>query len=160
MELLYNLERFIDAQNRTLGFGKSCRSVYAQVLEEVVQGEKYSHWIWFVFPQLVGLGYSRKCAYYGISCRDETAAYWENPILGERSRGISSALLNERNKSAVEILGHIDAQNVNSCMTLFDIMSSNDVFDKVLTKYYRGDCCKKTLSILQNGVNRVLDRFL
>lgn len=153
MELLYHLERFIDAQNRELGFGELRRSVYAQALGEIMQGEKSSHWIWFVFPQLVGLGHSRRCAYYGISCRDEAAAYLENPILGERLREISLALLNVRNKSAVEILGYIDAQKVNSCMTLFDIVSPNDVFDKVLAKYYKGGRCLMTLSILQNGVN-------
>ena len=97
-----------------------------------------SHWIWYIFPQLRGIGHNR-VEFQGIVDRKEAEAYLAHPILGPRLREISKALLANTNKSAVAILGEIDAQKVKSCMTLFDCISPNDIFSDVLDSFYNGE---------------------
>ena len=134
----YELSRFLRAQGYE-------RNGYNDALQEVVDGHKYGHWIWYIFPQVKGLGHSDYSEYYGIGSKKEAAAYLKNDILGKRLREISSALLQVQGKTAVEIFGHTDAMKVKSCMTLFDIVSPHDIFERVLEKYYDGQRCKLTL---------------
>ena len=131
----FDLERFVDAQNM----------VYDIALQEIKNGHKRGHWIWFVFPQIKGLGHSYNSEYYGISGTIEAKAYLEHPLLGTRLREISQAMLDCGNPSADDILGFPDVLKVRSCMTLFDMVSPNDIFKQVLDKYYEGKPCDKTL---------------
>lgn len=137
-ERCYYLERFLMAHKYN----------YENALREITDGRKRSHWIWFIFPQLAVLGRSANAKYYGISGHDEAKAYLDHPILGARLREISMALLQHRGKSAVDILGDIDAVKVRSCMTLFDTVSPDDIFQKVLDAFYDGTRDKKTLDYL------------
>lgn len=131
----YDLERYVDAQNM----------VYDIALQEIKNGHKRGHWIWFVFPQIKGLGHSYNSEYYGISGTKEAKAYLDHPILGTRLREISQAMLDCGNPSADDILGFPDVLKVRSCMTLFDMVSPDDIFKQVLDKYYEGKPCDKTL---------------
>ena len=136
--VVFDLERFVKAQDTEL-------SSYSDALSEIKQGHKTSHWIWYVFPQIKGLGHSYRSEYFGISCKEEAESYLSHPVLGKRLREITQALLESDNPSAYNILGHHDAVKVQSCMTLFDIISPNDVFNDVLWKYYEGKRCEKTV---------------
>ena len=131
----YDLERYVDAQNM----------VYDIALQEIKNGHKRGHWIWFVFPQIKGLGHSYNSEFYGISGTKEAKAYLEHPLLGTRLREISQAMLDCGNPSADDILGFPDVLKVRSCMTLFDMVSPDDIFKQVLDKYYEGKPCDKTL---------------
>lgn len=131
----YDLERFIEAQEMN----------YAQALREIKEGEKRGHWIWYIFPQIKGLGHSYNSEFYGISSKEEAKAYLEHPVLGKRLREITQALLDCNNRSADDILGFPDVLKVRSCMTLFDLVLPNDIFNDVLYKYYEGQRCDKTI---------------
>jgi len=131
----YDLERFVEAQNM----------VYDMALQEIKNGQKRGHWIWFVFPQIKGLGHSYNSEFYGISGTKEAKAYLEHPLLGARLREITQAILDCGNPSADDILGFPDVLKVRSCMTLFDMVSPNDIFKQVLDKYYDGKPCDKTI---------------
>lgn len=131
----YDLERFLKAQE----------IVYPQALKEIKEGKKQSHWIWYVFPQIKGLGHSYNSEFYGISSQEEAKAYLEHPVLGARLREITQALLDCGNPSADDILGFPDVLKVRSCMTLFDLVSPNDIFNKVLFRFYESQKCDKTL---------------
>ena len=131
----YDLERFVEAQEM----------VYDMALREIKEGQKRGHWIWFIFPQIKGLGHSYNSEYYGISGTKEAKAYLEHPLLGARLREISQAMLDCVNPSADDILGFPDVLKVRSCMTLFDMVSPNDIFKQVLDKYYEGKLCDKTI---------------
>lgn len=135
---VHNLERFVDAQER----------MYETALAEVKSGKKLSHWIWYIFPQLKGLGMSGNSHYYGIDDINEARAYIEHPILGTRLREITSVYLKISGKNAQDIFGHLDAMKVRSCMTLFNEVSEDDLFRKVIDRYYSGCSDEKTLSIL------------
>lgn len=136
-----DIERFVIAQGVEY-------AGYAQALAEIQGGRKYDHWIWYIFPQLRALGRSHNARFYGIADRTEAAAYLAHPLLGARLREISRALLEHSGKSAVSILGHIDALKVCSCMTLFDYLAPNDVFAEVLAAFYEGQRCPLTLELL------------
>ncbi len=137
-EVDYDLERFIKAQD-------SGWATYSEALSEIKEGHKRGHWIWYVFPQIKGLGHSYNSEFYGISGKDEAKAYLEHPVLGKRLRDITKALLECLNPSAYNILGFPDVLKVQSCMTLFDLVSPNDIFNDVLDKYYEGKRCEKTI---------------
>ena len=123
----FNLNRFLEAQEDS----------YAQALSEIQAGRKESHWIWYIFPQLVGLGHSHNAVYYGISGVEEAQAYLEHPLLGARLIEISNALLIHKNKSIEQILGSIDALKLKSCMDLFaSLPKSDSVFDEVIGQFY------------------------
>lgn len=136
-----DVKRFLEAQNREY-------AGYKQALEEVRGGEKHGHWIWYVFPQVKGLGYSEMANYYGIKDREEGEDYLLHPTLNDRIHEISKALLQHEGKTAVEIFGGLDAMKVKSSMTLFDELSPNDVFAKVLDAFYDGERDEKTLMLL------------
>lgn len=122
------LERFVEAQE----------GMYKLALSEIEEGEKIRHWIWYIFPQLSILGKSQFAKFYGISGLDEAKAYLNHPILGERLREITKALLKHKGKDTVEIFGETDAKKVRSCMTLFSEVSPNDIFDEVIVAFYGG----------------------
>lgn len=123
----YDLNRFILAQENT----------YDQALREIQAGRKESHWIWYIFPQLVGLGHSHNAVYYGIRGVDEAQAYLEHPVLGPRLIEISRALLKHKNQPIGQMLGSIDAMKCRSCMELFQGLPGADpVFGEVLSQFY------------------------
>ena len=130
-----SLERFVVAQEL----------MYPRALEEVKNGRKVTHWIWYIFPQLKGLGHSNKSIYYGLDGIDEARAYLAHPVLGARLREITTAVL-QSDKSADEIFGGIDTIKLRSCMTLFNEVAEDDLFTKVLEKHFEG---KKDLQTLQ-----------
>ena len=134
-EANYDLERFIEAQKYD----------YDGALREIKNGLKQGHWIWYIFPQIKGLGHSYNSEFYGISSKEEAKAYLEHPVLGSRLREITQAFLDYNNKTADDILGFPDVLKVRSCMTLFDLVSPNDIFNDVLYKYYEGQRCDKTI---------------
>jgi len=128
------LVRFLDAQNQ----------VYLKALAEARNGRKETHWMWFVFPQLTGLGTSDASKYYGIADLDEAAAYLAHPVLGKHLIEISEAVLAIQGKTATDIFGTPDDLKLRSCMTLFAMVSGADpVFQKVLDRYFNGlsDSC-------------------
>ncbi len=140
----YNLERFKQAQA-----SEYCG--YATALKEIRNGRKESHWIWYIFPQLKGLGCSYNSNYYGIECLDEAKAYLNDETLGKRLREISQALLEHANQlSAYDIFGGLDAMKVKSCMTLFDLVAPNDVFASVLDTFFNGKRDGKTIGKIKN----------
>ena len=145
------LERFLMAQNNRLGVG------YSQALEEVKNGKKEGHWIWYIFPQLKRLGTSRKGIFFGIWNREEAIFYLNHPILGERLREISGELLKNKELQPDQIFGERDALKVQSCMTLFDDISPDDVFAKVLDAFYGGEKCLDTMAFLDREKNPVVD---
>jgi uncharacterized protein (DUF1810 family)/ADP-ribosylglycohydrolase len=138
----FDLDRFLQAQNFT----------YATAFQEIHNGQKRSHWIWYIFPQLAGLGYSANSQYYGISGMEEATAYILHPILGARLKEITAALLKHQGTPAINILGKIDALKVRSCMTLFDAVSPNGIFREALNAFYDGEPDEGTLSLLQHQV--------
>ncbi len=137
-EVVYDLDRFVNAQD-------SETYTYADALNEIKEGHKQGHWIWYVFPQIKGLGHSYRSEFYGIASKEEASVYLKHPVLGKRLRDITCALLDSNNPSAFNILGFPDVLKVQSCMTLFDLVSPNDIFNDVLEKYYEGKRCEKTM---------------
>ena len=126
------LERFVEAQETN---GK-----YQQALVELEHGHKTTHWIWYVFPQLKGLGHSAYAQYYGIADADEASAYLAHPLLDSRLREAAHAVLTHGGKDIEAVMGgHIDTLKLRSSMTLFDAVCPNDVFGKVLDTFYKGN---------------------
>lgn len=134
-----DLDRFLAAQE----------GVYSQALAELKAGRKRSHWMWFVFPQIDGLGRSPTARRYAIRSLAEAGAYLRHPVLGHRLRECAEALLVVEGRSATEILGHPDDLKLRSSMTLFARASGpGSVFDRVLDRYYLGRPDDLTLRIL------------
>ena len=133
------LERFVEAQKRD----------YKTALKEVQSGKKETHWIWYVFPQMLGLGRSCYANLYGIKNKDEAEEYLKHKVLGKRLREVTNALLEQEGKAADEIFGYPDTMKVKSSMTLFDSISPDDIFAQVLDKFYEGKRCKLTLEMLK-----------
>ena len=130
----YNLERFITAQN----------FFYKKALEEVKNGKKYNHWMWFIFPQIEGLGMSSISKKYSIKNHQEAKEYLNHNILGKRLIKITNTLMKIENKSARNIFGYPDDLKLKSSMTLFKIISNNKLFSDVLVKYFNGEICEYT----------------
>ena len=136
-----SLNRFTEAQERT----------YAIALEEIKRGEKQSHWMWYIFPQLRGLGRSPMAHTYGISGLEEARAYLAHPVLSARLTEISEALL-QHQKAPEAIFGEIDAMKLRSSMTLFALVSeSGSVFHQVLQQFYNGEMDRKTLELVNKN---------
>ena len=133
-----SLERFLRAQLWD----------YETALKEISAGCKMSHWMWYIFPQMRGLGRSENAIYYGIKDLEEAREYLNHPVLGARLREITTAFLQLSGVSAREVLGHTDAMKMLSCMTLFNMVSPNDIFQQVIEKYYNGREDRRTLSLL------------
>jgi uncharacterized protein (DUF1810 family) len=124
-----DLERYVEAQ----------RGVHDRVLAELRGGLKTGHWIWFIFPQLAGLGRSEMSRRYAISSLDEARAYLAHPVLGPRLRECAATILATEGRTADQILGAVDAMKVRSCMTLFHRAAPDDpVFGRVLERFYGG----------------------
>lgn len=125
------LERFIKAQD--------LYGTYETALQEMKDGQKRSHWIWFIFPQLKGFGHSYNSRYYSIDGMEEAKAYLTHPVLGKRLKEITAVLLTHTDEDVVEMMGsHIDAIKLRSSMTLFDAVSPNDVFGEALDAFFDG----------------------
>jgi len=141
MEAPYDLQRFHDAQG----------TVYTQALKELRAGRKSSHWMWFIFPQLRGLGRSDTAQFYGISGAAEAVAYLADPVLGARLRECCQALLDQGGKNAESIFGELDALKLHSSLTLFSRASHGDpLIGAVLEQYFGGDEDPKTLELLES----------
>lgn len=134
----FNLERFVLAQ----------RNVYSQVLSEIIRGRKTSHWMWFIFPQVKGLGRSYESQLYGIGDLSEARAYLAHEVLGNRLRECVSALLRIENRTALEIFGPIDEMKLRSSLTLFNAASEEAIFDQAIDRYFNGQTDDLTLGIL------------
>lgn len=135
----YDLNRFLEAQN----------GVYPIALKELQEGCKRSHWMWYIFPQLKYLGHSYNAKYYGISGIAEATAYLQHPILGQRLREVTSAILHLSGNDAEAIFGGVDAMKLRSSMTLFDVVSPNDIFAQIIDKYFNGQSDNRTISIIE-----------
>lgn len=140
------IARFKEAQGRFGGYEKA--------LEEIRQGEKKSHWIWYIFPQLRGLGRSYNSEYYGIASLDEAKEYLGDPVLKERLLEISEALLEHKGQDIHRIMGGIDAKKLCSSMTLFEVAGRDDerckIFSEILDTFYGGKRDEWTLKLLNN----------
>jgi uncharacterized protein (DUF1810 family) len=136
----FDLERFLSAQARD----------YGTALAELQAGEKQSHWMWYVFPQLRGLGRSDKAQVFGIASLDEARAFLAHPILGSRLRECVVALLNLGGSDAEKVLGSVDAQKLRSSLTLFRLACEDEpVFAHALTRYFGGQLDRATLVLLE-----------
>ena len=133
-----SLERFLSAQERD----------YEIALSEIRNGRKQSHWMWYIFPQIEGLGYSSMARFYAIKDREEAVTYLNHPVLGKRLVEITEALLNLRENDARKVMGYPDDLKLKSSMTLFYVVSGRAVFKQVLDKYYFGELDEKTVSLL------------
>jgi len=137
-----NLERFLVAQE----------SSFDMALREIRQGKKRTHWMWYVFPQVAGLGFSQTSKVYAIRDGAEAKRYLDHPVLRERLVTISRALLEQTTNSANQVLGNPDDVKLQSCMTLFAAVPGTDpVFQQVLDKYFSGMPDQKTLDILADN---------
>jgi len=134
-----NLERFVRAQE----------GVYPRALAELKAGKKQSHWMWFIFPQVAGLGHSAMAQMYAIQSLKEAHAYLAHPLLGPRLRECCQAVMAVEGKSAHDIFGSPDDLKFRSSLTLFDLASPNDIFQAALDKYFSGDGDPLTLQKLQ-----------
>ena len=139
MTATYNLHRFLDAQER----------VYDTILNELRAGRKSSHWIWFIFPQIAGLGHSSMAQRFAIGSLDEAKAYLQHPVLGTRLRECTQLVLDVDGRSAEEIFGYPDHLKFRSCMTLFlTAATDNALFKNALLKYFDGKPDQLTLDLL------------
>jgi len=122
---------------------------YAIALAEMKAGRKRSHWMWYIFPQVAGLGYSEIAHHYAIKNRDEAIAYFDHPVLGKRLVEISSVLLDLREHNASRVMGSPDDMKLRSSMTLFSLVPDTDpVFEAVLKKFFDGKKDPATLQLL------------
>lgn len=134
----FDLSRFLAPQD----------AVWPRVVSELTAGRKQSHWIWFVFPQIAGLGSSPRSIHFAIRSHDEAKAYLAHPILGARLREVTELVLRVKDRSAHDIFGDPDDMKFHSSMTLFDAISPNDIFADALDKYFSGQR-DRTLAILR-----------
>ena len=136
----FDLSRFLKAQE----------PVYEHVLAELRGGQKRSHWIWFIFPQIDGLGFSATTKYYAIKSLEEARQYLAHPVLGTRLLECAEAVLAVEGRSISEIFGYPDDLKLKSSMTLFScVPDSPPVFGKVLDRYFRGERDAKTRALLE-----------
>lgn len=135
----YNFHRFLTDQE----------SVYNNILAELRAGRKSSHWIWFIFPQIAGLGHSRTAQQFAIGSLNEAKAYLQHPLLSQRLRECTQLVLNVDGRSAEEIFSYPDNLKFRSCMTLFlSATTDNTLFKDALLKYFDGRPDQSTLNIL------------
>ena len=136
----YNLERFIKIQKED----------YAMALKEIKNGRKRNHWMWYIFPQLKGLGTSAMAQYYGLENLEEAKEYYNNNYLRKNLLEITKALLSLDNTNIESILGYPDNLKLLSCMTLFEIVDEHEkVFSQILDKYYKGKRDTNTINLIK-----------
>lgn len=139
---LFDLNRFVKAQ----------ASDYARALAELRQGEKRSHWMWYIFPQYAGLGFSATSRHYAIKSLAEAEAYLQHSILGARLIECADVVLQVKGRSAYEIFGSPDDLKLRSCATLFAQLSpAGSVFHQLLDQYFQGELDAKTLEMLRRS---------
>jgi uncharacterized protein (DUF1810 family) len=135
----HNLERFVQAQD----------PVYAQVCAELAAGRKTSHWMWFIFPQLEGLGRSAMARHFGIASKAQAEAYWRHALLGVRLKECTELMLAVNGRTALQILGAPDDLKFRSSLTLFAQAAADEpVFERALAKYFGGEYDARTLELL------------
>jgi uncharacterized protein (DUF1810 family) len=140
-----NLMRFLEAQNK----------MYLTAFSEIEKGKKLTHWMWFIFPQIKGLGHSDTAKYYAIGNLKEAEEFLEHPILGKHLIEITTLLLRSKQKSAQAIFGELDALKLRSSMTLFALAeNTNPVFQEVLDVYFLGQLDPLSLSIINSTLDR------
>lgn len=140
MSDIYNLQRFVEAQNQ----------VYEEVLHELGNGQKIGHWMWYIFPQVKGLGLTAKAQRFAISCQQEAEAYIEHSVLGARLRECTQLVINVEGRSVEQIFYYPDNLKFRSSMTLFmNSTKDNQIFKDALQKYFEGKPDELTLSILK-----------
>lgn len=134
------INRFIEAQEKD----------YQQALSEIKLGRKRSHWMWYIFPQFIGLGHSETSKYFAIKSLNEAKEYLDHPILGSRLKEITNVLLTLDTDNANQIFGSPDDLKLKSCMTLFSVVCNEDgnVFKKLIDKYFDNRLDKRTLKLL------------
>jgi uncharacterized protein (DUF1810 family) len=137
----FDLRRFVDAQ----------RPIYRQVIEELSQGCKRSHWMWFVFPQIAGLGFSAMAQRFAIGSRAEAVAYFSHNVLGPRLMDCTRLVLAASEKKIADILGSPDDVKFRSCMTLFDAVTEHEIFAEAIGAFYPDGKDQKTLSLLNDA---------
>ena len=142
----YSLDRFHRAQADS----------YETALREIRAGRKESHWIWYIFPQLRGLGQSAVAEYYELQDREEALAYWNDPVLSARLVEITRALLNQEGRISW-IMGYPDHLKLRSCMTLFYLVTGESLFRDVLQKFFGGEMCSYTAGQLKNSADSPLN---
>lgn len=134
------LKRFVEAQARS----------YPDAVKELRNGRKTSHWMWYIFPQIAGLGFSETSKFYALNDVDEARRYLTHEVLGPRLIELSTIVLGVQGKTAYQIFGSPDDLKLKSCMTLFSLVENTDpVFDQVLAKFFAGERDGKTLKIVQ-----------
>lgn len=134
-----SVERFIDAQKED----------YDMAFREISNGKKRNHYMWYIFPQIKGLGRSSTANYYGIDDLEEAREYMENEYLRNNLISISKELLKLEINDSVEIFGHTDSKKLRSSMTLFELVSESDVFPLVLEKYFDGKRDQSTIELVK-----------
>ena len=139
-----SLQRFIDAQNLYGDFDRA--------RAEMMNGRKTSHWIWYIFPQIQGLGHSFNAKYYALKSLSEAQRYLDDPVLGPRLREITNIVLGHNDKAIDEIMGSgIDVIKFRSSMTLFDLVSPGDLFGKALDVFFDGKRDARTLALVSSA---------
>lgn len=139
MAEVYDLSRYLKAQAQD----------FDVALKEVKEGYKRSHWMWYVFPQIIGLGQSRTSIYYSIKNLDEAKAYMADPVLGKNMNDICMALISLETSDPSYVFGSPDDMKLKSCMTLFrEACPENDLFQLVLDKFFGGDADRRTIEII------------
>jgi uncharacterized protein (DUF1810 family) len=135
----YDQDRFLVAQE----------GIYAQALSEIMRGQKRTHWMWFIFPQLDGLAFSATSKFYSIKSVEEARAYLDHPVLGARLRECAEAVVGVEGRSAAQVFGSPDDLKLKSSATLFACVSPpGSVFHRLLAKYYGGEQDSRTLDLL------------
>ena len=134
------LNKFLEAQKDT----------FEQALSEIKNGKKQSHWMWYIFPQIQGIGESEISKFYSLNTIEEAKRYLAHPILGARLIEISTLLLHLNQNDSYEIFGHPDYLKLKSCMTLFSIAANDEIsiFNEILKKYFKNEKCHTTLLII------------
>ena len=136
---IISLDRFIEAQKED----------YSMAFREIASGRKRNHYMWYIFPQIKGLGRSSTANFYGIDGLKEAKEYMENEYLRENLINLSSKLLELDTNDSKDIFGSIDSKKLKSSMTLFELASDNEVFSQVLEKYFDGDRDELTLDLVK-----------
>lgn len=140
METVFNLNRFLEAQE----------TKYNDTLSEIKNGRKLTHWMWYIFPQIAGLGFTDFNVRYAIQNKEEATQYLNHPVFGKRLIEISKAVVEIEGKTALEIFGKPDERKLKSSMTLFSIINDpNSIFQQVLDKYYIGIKDENTLQLIK-----------
>lgn len=141
MEDIHNLDRFLSAQD----------SSYESIINELKQGQKQGHWMWYIFPQVDGLGFSSTSRHYSIKSKLEAIAYLNHPVLGKRLIECTQTVIFHDHLSAEKIFGYPDYLKFHSCITLFnEISKKENPFQKAIDQFYEGKTDPKTLELLKN----------